>query len=76
MQEQFTWFLETWVKEKERATKTKDYKIYRFFLEEARKEFSRIYADMTNDAWLGLMETLLENISCELKKIDINCNIS
>lgn len=72
LQEQFQWFCETWIREKQKAKETGDASMYMFFLKEAKKQFGRLYGQMTNETWLEFMDNLLKTISCEIKENSIN----
>lgn len=70
----FKWFVETWIKLKQRAKETDnpdDWEFYAFFLTEAKRNFTKIYANMTNEKWIELMGDILKTITCNLKEIDI-----
>ena len=74
LQDNFKWFCDEWIKLKTKAKETDswdDWNMYRFFLEEARKNFTKICAEMNNEAWLELAGYVLKQITCELKENSI-----
>lgn len=70
----FQWLMDTWVREKKFAKKTHDYSQYIWFLKEVRKNFSKVYAGFTNEAWIEFMGKVLKLLSCELKESIIISN--
>lgn len=74
LQTDFKWFCDTWIALKQKAEKTnskEDWEFYKFFLEEAKKNFQKVYAGMTNEKWIELMGNILKTITCNLKEISI-----
>ena len=72
--EDFKWFMETWIHLKKKANDTNepnDWKFYVFFLTEAKRNFTKIYATMTNEKWIEFMGIVLKDITCNLKEINI-----
>lgn len=70
----FKWFCDTWLSLKQKAEETKskdDIDMYKFFLEEAKKDFQKVYAGMTNEKWIEFMGDVLKTITCNLKEISI-----
>lgn len=74
LQDQFSWMMTTWVHLKEEAKKTGDYSLYKWFLKELKKEFSKIYAGFTHEAWIKLFDDIFKTIACELKESVIKSN--
>lgn len=60
-------FFQLWLSLK----KSKDYSFYKFFLNELRKEFSKLYLELTNEETLSVVKSILDFATCELKEIRI-----
>lgn len=60
-------YFDTWVKVK----KSGDTEFYKWFLKETRKEFSKLYTNLKDEAWIEQVGKLLKLVSCELKEINI-----
>ena len=62
---------ETWVELHNDAKKTSEYKTYKWFLREVQKEFTKLYAEVTSKEGVKLVESILKEASCQIKKINI-----
>jgi len=67
-------FFEDWLDLKKKAVtrNTKDdWEMYIWFLKEAKKEFSKVYAGMKNEKWIETMGEMIRALTCEIKGSNI-----
>ncbi len=58
-----------WLHDKELADNTGNYKLYKGFLQELKKQFSKLYLEMENKAWMDFLQNILDEVNSELRRI-------
>lgn len=64
-------YFRIWASEKKRAYKTQEYGEYKWFLQETKKTLGKVYASLTHEELISVMDDIFKLIACELKELSI-----
>ena len=64
-------YIDIWLQLKKEAKETKDWSMYKWFLLETKKMFSKLYAESKWEPMQEFLAKVIKTTTCEIKEIDI-----
>lgn len=60
-----------WFEFKKEALESKDYSLYQWFLDEAKKEFTKLYIDLKKPKFKQFVREILRLVTSEMEKVKL-----